>query len=162
MLRSHNFGSIRQKKTPPIAASRFSNRSSNIIHLFLLVIGTNEKYSGSVILNFLKMASKRRYMCVFNTDLATEFPFIKKNSRANKRNSNVHCEKCNSYFSIGNSGRKYIETHIESKKHQASVIAAESSHLVTSFFTSSYDFSIAGMEGAWAYHLIKSKSPTSA
>lgn len=102
-----------------------------------------------------KMASKR-YKCVFSAELASKYPFIKKDSRPSKTNSDVFCGKCNSYFSVANSGARDIEKHIESDKHRKMIAAASTSRTLTSFFASSYDYKTAAMEAAWAYHVVQS------
>lgn len=96
--------------------------------------------------------SSRRRKCFFNKDLATKYPFIKKQS--DKTDSDVCCDLCGSSFNIANAGKADIEKHITTQKHMKALESASSSHSITEF-VKSFDFSMAACEGAWAYHLIK-------
>lgn len=65
--------------------------------------------------------SKNRGKCVFNTDLAKKYPFIKKDLK--KSESDVKCSS-GADFSIANKGKYDIEQHLASTKHQDAMKAA--------------------------------------
>lgn len=98
---------------------------------------------------------KRKRYCIFNSKLKEEFKFLKNTTS----DSDLHCEICNSDFSIAHSGRIDIEAHIKTDKHKRSIKSAASSKPLTEFFkatatTSQADLEKAAQEGVWAYHLL--------
>lgn len=98
--------------------------------------------------------NRNRGKCVFNSDLAKKYSFIKKDT--SKSESDVKCDICRADFNIANKGRASIEQHIASAKHQKAILAVAKSHTVKSMFTKNIDYSLVAREGVWAYHLIKS------
>lgn len=99
------------------------------------------------------MSKSSRGKCIFNSDLAQKYPFIKKDP--NKSESDVKCNICSADFNIANKGKASIEQHITTAKHQNAMKAISKSHTVKTMFTKNVDL-LSAREGVWAYHLIKS------
>jgi hypothetical protein len=101
-----------------------------------------------------KMSPKIRGKCIFNSDLAKKYPFIKKD--LNKSESDVKCNTCGADFNIANKGKTSIEQHLNTAKHLKAMQAVAKSHTVLNMFTKNIDYKLAAREGAWTYHVIKS------
>lgn len=97
------------------------------------------------------MSRKGRGKCVFNDELAKKFPFIR--SQNSKSKSDVHCNLCGANFSIEHSGKRDIENHIDSVKHQKAIKAVAATPTVTDLFKPVK--SMAALEGVWSYHIVK-------
>lgn len=95
-----------------------------------------------------------RGKCVFNTDLAKKYPFLRKDLR--KSASDVKCDMCRSEFNIANKGRAAIEQHILTKQHQNAMESVSKTNTVKTMFTKDVDYLLAAREGLWAYHTIQS------
>lgn len=106
------------------------------------------------IWNWTIKMSKSRGKCVFNSDLAKKYPFIRKGP--NKSDSDVKCNICGTDFNIANKGRASIEQHTTSAKHQRAMQAVANTSTVKSMFTKNVDYSLAAREGVWAYHSVQS------
>lgn len=94
------------------------------------------------------MSKSTKHVCKLNDKLRERYPFIK---QINKDGS-VRCEKCNSQFSIASGGDSDIKRHLKTDKHTASMNAASSSSVMTTFFKSTADLDIAAKEVVWAYN----------
>lgn len=95
--------------------------------------------------------SKRRGKCVFNEDLAKQYPFISKTFS----DSDIRCNTCNSGFNIANAGKSDIEKHIGTDKHQKVLRSRSQCRPISEYLPASTDYTIARCEGVWAYHVIK-------
>lgn len=101
----------------------------------------------------VEMAPKPRGKCVFNSDLAKKYPFMK--IADGKTTSDVVCEICNAEFNIANAGKSSIEQHLKVSKHTAAVQAKSSSRTVPDYFATSTDYTVAAYEGVWAFNVIE-------
>jgi len=94
----------------------------------------------------------------FNSDLAKEFSFLKKRAHLGDDVSGVYCEICNKTFSISNSGRSQIVSHIGSKGHKEATQAKTLSSRVTSYLTNRVpnksDLQLAAKEATFSYHVV--------
>lgn len=104
--------------------------------------------------NCVSKMSRIRGKCVFNSDLAKKYSFIKKD--LNKSESDVKCNICGADFNIANKGKTSIEQHLTSVKHRKGMQAVAKSHTVQNMFTKNIDYTLAAREGTWTYHVIKS------
>lgn len=91
---------------------------------------------------------------VFNPELGKKYLFLE--AAKNKTPSDVHCNTCNSDFSIAYAGKSDIEKHIASAKHKKALQVASSNRPVSQFFSSARENNLAACEGVWTYHVIKS------
>ncbi|CAL8068026.1 unnamed protein product [Orchesella dallaii] len=103
------------------------------------------------------MSNKRsRRNCTFNDELAKEFPFLEK--RHQLGDSEVYCKLCNNSFSIANSGRSQITSHLNTEGHKKCERAKASSKQISNFFANlkpeKEEFDLATREGTIAYHTV--------
>lgn len=69
----------------------------------------------------------------FNSDLKTEFPFLKLAREDDKHR--VVCTICGGSFGIGHRGRKDINEHLESLRHKSGQQTIIKNHKIGDFFT---------------------------
>lgn len=100
------------------------------------------------------MASTRG-KCIFNAELATKYPFLV--NPANKTKSDVHCNLCNSEFSIANGGKSDIEKHLITIKHQKALKEKSTNQPLTNFVHRT-NYATAALEGVWAYHVVNANN----
>lgn len=79
------------------------------------LISTDDEKKGDSDLDESHARMKRKGgCCVFNAKHAEKYPFLEKTKNA----SLVHCQICNSKFSILHKGKADIEQHMKSIKHR--------------------------------------------
>lgn len=102
----------------------------------------------------MSQPKRQRRLCKFTEELAKEFPFIKKA----KTETDVTCQKCLSFFSIGSGGRRDITRHLSSEKHKKMVSAAASSSSVTTHFRNkefgTKEANLAASEALFSFHTV--------
>lgn len=69
--------------------------------------------------------------------------------------SEIECNVCQAVLNIAAAGKSEIEKHLKTQKHIGKLNARASSQKVTSFFSSTKDFTVTACEGVWAYHTVQ-------
>lgn len=92
--------------------------------------------------------------CKFTDVLKNDYPFLKE---VIGNVDKVKCEKCLSEFSISHGGRSDIKNHLKCAKHRASLIAAENSSKISSYFFNNNakdcELLTAAKEATFAFHV---------
>ncbi|XP_047103420.1 uncharacterized protein LOC124722278 [Schistocerca piceifrons] len=95
------------------------------------------------------MSARRKVK--YREEYTEQFPSIKRG----RTEYEAFCKICGSYISIINGGRRDINDHVQSKKHETAVGSSSSKQLTSFFKTQTDGNKVAAAEAAFAFHCVK-------